>query len=74
MLKILLLIVSCALIILVSVQPGKTNGLANSISGVSNLSLFANRKERGIEKTLTTVTAVCVALFLLISFFGKVVG
>ena len=59
--NILLMIVSILLIAIVLLQSGKAESTSNVITG--GVDLFANRKERGIEKFITRTT-----LFLAIAF------
>ena len=65
-LKIILFIISCVLIALTTYQSGKTDAMS-SFTGSKDLRLFANTKERGIEKTLSIITYVFVAAFILLS-------
>ena len=64
--KIVLFIVACILIVLTTYQSGKTDAMS-SFTGSKDLRLFANSKERGIDKTLSIVTYVFVAVFILLS-------
>ena len=64
--KTILMIVACVVIVLTTMQAGKTDA-ASSFTGSKNLSLFANVKERGAEKTLVRITYAAVALFLILS-------
>ena len=64
--KIILLIVSCALIVLTTYQSGKTDAMS-SFTGSKELRLFAATKERGTEKTLAIITYVLVTVFILLS-------
>jgi preprotein translocase subunit SecG len=68
MLDALLMVVSAMLIVLVMLQGGKTDGLSGAFTGTSGLSLFSNTKERGSEKTISTLT-----LILGIVFFALVI-
>lgn len=67
MLKILLMIVSVALIILSLMQSGKNDGLSGAFTGAEGLNLFANVKERGPEKFISNLTMlVGVAFFVIV--------
>lgn len=67
MLKILLMIVSVALIILSLMQSGKNDGLSGAFTGSEGLNLFANVKERGPEKVISNLTMlVGVAFFVIV--------
>lgn len=67
MLKILLMVVSVALIILSLMQSGKNDGLSGAFTGVEGLNLFQNAKERGPEKVISRLTMVCgIAFFILV--------
>lgn len=64
--KIVLMFIACVVIILTTIQAGKTDA-ASSFTGSKNLALFQNVKERGAEKTLVCVTYAAVAIFLILS-------
>ena len=67
MLKILLMVVSVALIILSLMQSGKNDGLSGAFTGSEGLNLFANVKERGPEKMISTLTMITgVAFFIIV--------
>ncbi len=67
MLKIVLMIVSVALIILSLMQSGKNDGLSGAFTGSEGLNLFANVKERGPEKVISNLTMlVGVAFFVIV--------
>ena len=62
-LEILLMIASVILIILSLLQSGKSDGLGSAFGGSDGLNLFANVKERGSEKIISTVTMVTGIIF-----------
>lgn len=64
-LKILLIIISILLIAIVLLQSGKAESASEVIMGGSD-SLFANRKERGIEVFITRTTIVLGTIFFII--------
>lgn len=64
--KIVLMIVSILLIVIVLIQPSKSNG-NNALSG-SNDNLFKNRKERGGELFMTRLT-LCLGLIYFVVCF-----
>ncbi len=70
MLKFCLIIVSGLLTIVTLLQSETASGISKTIIGNDRLSLFANRKDRGIEKVYVRVTAVLLALFLILAFIG----
>ncbi|BCU51724.1 preprotein translocase subunit SecG [Staphylococcus auricularis] len=69
-----LLIIDCiALVTVVLLQEGKSNGLSGAISGGAE-QLFGKQKQRGIDLFLHRVTIVLSVIFFLlmiaISYFG----
>ena len=71
---IVLLIIDCiALVTVVLLQEGKSNGLSGAISGGAE-QLFGKQKQRGIDLFLHRVTIVLSVIFFLlmiaISYFG----
>jgi len=64
-LKILLVIVSLALILVVLLQKGKTAGLSGAISGGAE-HLFGKQKARGLDLILSRSTMVLGALFVVL--------
>ena len=67
MLKILLMVVSVALIILSLMQSGKNDGLSGAFTGTGDLNLFQNVKERGPEKVVSRLTMfVGIAFFVIV--------
>ncbi len=72
MIKVMLLIVSLAIILITLLQGGKTQGMPGALTGADSLSLFAERKERGSEKMLTNVTFVLVAAFFVLVILFKI--
>ena len=68
--RILLIIVSILLISIVLLQSGKAESASNVITGGSE-SLFANRKERGVEVLITRTTlALGMAFFVICLMMG----
>ena len=67
MLNALLVIDAAVLIILVLLQHDK-QGFMNSITGSTNIALFAETKERGFEKTIVQATGVAGAIFFILVF------
>ncbi|MDN4594321.1 preprotein translocase subunit SecG [Polycladomyces subterraneus] len=72
--KILLAIVSIALIIVVLLQSGKSPGLSGAIGGGAE-QLLGKTKARGIDSLLNKITVVLATLFiiltLLVGYFVK---
>ena len=71
---IVLLIIDCiALITVVLLQEGKSNGLSGAISGGAE-QLFGKQKQRGVDLFLHRLTIVLAIIFFLImigiSYFG----
>ena len=71
---IVLLIIDCiALITVVLLQEGKSNGLSGAISGGAE-QLFGKRKQRGVDLFLHRLTIILAVIFFLImigiSYFG----
>ena len=69
-----LLIIDCiALITVVLLQEGKSNGLSGAISGGAE-QLFGKQKQRGVDLFLHRLTIVLAIIFFLImigiSYFG----
>lgn len=68
--RILLIIVSILLIAIVLLQSGKAESASNLITGGSD-SLFANRKERGVEVLITRMTITLgIAFFVICLILG----
>ncbi|GAB2691531.1 preprotein translocase subunit SecG [Paenibacillus thermoaerophilus] len=71
--KVLLVIVSIAIILVVLLQQGKSAGLAGSISGGAE-HLFGKQKARGLELVLQRVTiGLAAAFFILAVIVGYIV-
>ena len=68
--QIVLMIVSILLIALALLQSGKAESASNAITG-GNDSLFANRKERGLELFISRMTMLIgIAYFALALFLS----
>lgn len=63
MLNALLMIVSALIVILTLLQSGKSDGISGAFTGNGGLNLFANVKERGSEKVISTMTLVLGGIF-----------
>ena len=63
MLNALLMIVSALIVILTLLQSGKSDGISGAFTGNGGLNLFANVKERGSEKIISTMTLVLGVIF-----------
>ena len=63
MLDAILMIVSALMIILSLLQSGKTDGMSGAFTGNGGLNLFANVKERGSEKVISSFTLVLGIIF-----------
>lgn len=70
---ILLVLVCIALVTVVLLQEGKSNGLSGAISGGAE-QLFGKQKQRGVDLFLHRLTIVLSIIFFLliigISYFG----
>ena len=71
---IALLIIDCiALVTVVLLQEGKSNGLSGAISGGAE-QLFGKQKQRGVDLFLHRLTIILAVIFFLImigiSYFG----
>lgn len=71
---VVLLIIDCiALVTVVLLQEGKSNGLSGAISGGAE-QLFGKQKQRGVDLFLHRLTIVLAIIFFLImigiSYFG----
>lgn len=68
------MIVSVLLVVVIILQPGKSNGLSGAISGGAE-QLFGKQKARGLELILHRTTIVLSVLFfailITIGFFMK---
>ena len=73
-LKYLLMIVSVSLIVLCLLQSEKGESLGSSVLGTESLSLFTNKKERGMEKTVSVATLVLGIAFFAIVFVLYMMG
>lgn len=65
-LEVLVMVVSVVLIILSLLQSGKSDGLSSAFTGGEGLNLFANVKERGVEKVISNLTLVTGILFFVL--------
>ena len=72
LLLVALALVSVLMILLVVVQPSKEDA-ARAFSGEKS-ELFANQKQRGLEKVINTTTAVLSGLFICLAILVKVLG
>jgi preprotein translocase subunit SecG len=74
MAKILLVIVSIALIAVVLLQKGKSAGLSGAITGGAE-HLFGRQKARGLDAVLAKATVVLGSLFIILTIaVGYFVG
>ena len=66
---IVLLIIDCiALVTVVLLQEGKSNGLSGAISGGAE-QLFGKQKQRGVDLFLHRLTIILAILFFVLMFF-----
>lgn len=63
----LLILTSIALIVLVVLQSGKSEGLSGAISGGAE-QLFGKKKARGIDAVLNRATVIASVIFFLTTF------
>lgn len=67
-LTVLQVIISIILIVVVLMQPGKTNGFAGIMSsGGASTSFYSKNKSRTTEARLVRITIVCAVIFALLS-------
>lgn len=64
--KILLILVSLALIIVVVLQSGRSAGLSGAITGGAE-QLFGKQKARGIDALLSKLTVILAVLFFVLT-------
>lgn len=62
----LMMILAIFSIIVIAIQPTKTNSSSNVFMGGSEL--FNTQKARGFEAVLLKVTVVCLVLFFVLAF------
>ncbi len=73
-LKVVLLVVSIALIVVVLLQKGKSAGLAGAITGGAE-HLFGKQKSRGIDLILERITlGLSIVFFALTVVVGYLIG
>ncbi|MVP01264.1 MULTISPECIES: preprotein translocase subunit SecG [Paenibacillus] len=65
-LKVVLIIISIALIVTVLLQKGKSAGLSGAISGGAE-HLFGKQKARGMDLVLVRITTVLAAIFIILT-------
>ncbi len=63
----LMVILSVFSIVVIAIQPTKTNSSSNAFMGGSEL--FTKQKARGFEAFLLKVTVICLILFMSIALF-----
>ncbi|ANC78428.1 preprotein translocase subunit SecG [Fictibacillus halophilus] len=64
--KILLILVSVALIVVVVLQSGRSAGLSGAITGGAE-QLFGKQKARGIDALLSKLTIILAVLFFILT-------
>ena len=71
---IVLLIIDCiALVTVVLLQEGKSNGLSGAISGGAE-QLFGKQKQRGVDLFLNRLTIILAILFFVLMFCISYLG
>lgn len=71
---IVLLIIDCiALVTVVLLQEGKSNGLSGAISGGAE-QLFGKQKQRGVDLFLHRLTIILAILFFVLMFCISYIG
>ncbi len=71
-LDIILVVIAVVLIILCLLQGGKSDGASSAIMGGMGNKSFADLKERGAEKTLSTITICLAAAFFVIAVLIRI--
>ena len=69
----LFLIMSVVLIVLCSLQGGKTEGASGAITG-GGLNVFVKTKERGSERVVAILTYVAAIIFFVFAVLIQVLG
>ena len=72
MLRVILIIVSVLLILISLLQGGKSDGLS-AFTGLSDLGLFQNMKERGPEKVISNITMALGIIFFILVIVIRIV-
>lgn len=70
--NILLIISAIAMIILIVLQPGKSEGLSGAISGGAE-QLFGKKKARGLDLVLHRGTVITATIFFVLAFLSAYV-
>lgn len=70
--RVILLVVAILLILISLLQSGKSDGLS-AFTGSGDLGLFQNVKERGPEKTISTITMVLGIVFFALVIIIRVI-
>lgn len=65
-------LVSVLMVLIVVIQPSKDDA-SRAFSGEKS-ELFANQKQRGLEKVINTTTAVLSATFICLAILVKLLG
>ena len=65
------IVIAVFLIIVTLLQGGKSEGASGAITG-GGMNVFAKTKERGVDRVLSIITYVLVAIFFLIAILVKV--
>lgn len=68
----LMMILAIFSIIVIAIQPTKTNSSSNVFMGGSEL--FNTQKARGFEAVLLKVTVVCLVLFFILAFLLQIIS
>ena len=68
----LMMILAIFSILVIAIQPTKTNSSSNVFMGGSEL--FNTQKARGFEAVLLKVTVVCLVLFFVLAFLLQIVS
>lgn len=68
----LMMILAIFSIIVIAIQPTKTNSSSNVFMGGSEL--FNTQKARGFEAVLLKVTVVCLVLFFVLAFLLQIIS
>ena len=63
----LYIIICIALVVIVLMQEGKSSGLSGAISGGASNTFWSKNKGRSFEGTLSKLTVLLAALFIIIS-------
>ncbi|MBV7273175.1 preprotein translocase subunit SecG [Clostridium thailandense] len=66
-------VIAIILIVVVLLQPSKTNGLSGLVSGGTTESFYSKNKSRTSEAMLSKITIVCAVIFAVLCILQNIV-